>query len=117
MASTVRINDGIRAVWRRAMPAGLRRRAASWWNAPAVEARRCAHGLRRRAMTTARRREWARDYNARTTDFWLFVVGLHGSGTTLLKSILEQHPAVRSMPREGQYYTDAVPQVVTLGFV
>jgi hypothetical protein len=53
----------------------------------------------------------------RTTEFWLFIVGLHGSGTTLLKTILEQHAGIRSMPREGQYYTNAVPQVVMYGYV
>ena len=68
-------------------------------------------------MSQQKRVRWSRDYNERTTEFWLFVLGLHGSGTTLLKSILEQHPEIRSMPREGQHYTDAVPQAVTYGFV
>jgi hypothetical protein len=68
-------------------------------------------------MTRQRRVEWAREYNGSTTDLWLFVLGLHGSGTTLLKTILEHHPRVRSMPREGQYYTNATPQVVMSRYV
>ena len=68
-------------------------------------------------MSAGARERWVRDYNGATTEYWLFIVGLHGSGTTLLKSILAQHPAVRSMPREGQYFTNAIPQVVAYGFV
>ena len=68
-------------------------------------------------MSQQKRVSWSRDYTERTTEFWVFILGLHGSGTTLLKSILEQHPNIRSMPREGQHYTDAVPQVVPYGFV
>jgi len=68
-------------------------------------------------MSPQKRVRWVYDYNERTTEFWLFIVGLHGSGTTLLKNVLAHHPNVRSMPREGQYYTDAIPQVVTYGYV
>jgi hypothetical protein len=68
-------------------------------------------------MSREQRVRWSRDYNARTTEFWLFVLGLHGSGTTLMKTILEQHPSIRSMPKEGQFYTNAIPQVVMYGLM
>jgi hypothetical protein len=68
-------------------------------------------------MTGEQQSRWVRDYNERTTEFWLFIVGLGGSGTTVLKQILERHPAIRAMPREGHQYTYAVPQAVTDGYV
>src|SRR5690349_15579497 len=107
----------LRAAWRRAAPVGLRHNVSSLWKSPETEARRYLGRIRWRTMTRQRQVEWARDYNTRTTDLWLFVLGLHGSGTTLLKTILEQHPRVRSMPREGQYYTNAIPQVVMSRYV
>jgi len=68
-------------------------------------------------MTREQRVRWSRDYNDATTEFWLFVLGLHGSGTTLMKTLLEQHPSIRSMPKEGQFYTNAIPQVVMYGLM
>lgn len=68
-------------------------------------------------MSHEQRLRWSQDYNDRTTEYWLFVLGLHGSGTTLMKDILAQHPNVRSMPKEGQFYTNAIPQVVMYGLV
>jgi len=113
----MRMTDPIRGAWRRTVPRPLRRRVSYLWKSPEQEVRAYLRALRWRAMTTEQRRRWARDYNDRTTEFWLFIVGLHGSGTTLLKTILEQHAGIRSMPREGQFYTNAVPQVVTYGYV
>src|SRR5690242_2729385 len=107
----------LRAAWRRAVPIRLRHHISNFSKSPKTEVSRYLHGLQWRTMTHRQRVDWARDYNARTTDYWLFILGLHGSGTTLLKTILEQHPRVRSMPREGQYYTNAIPQVVMYGYV
>ena len=45
-------------------------------------------------MSQHRRVSWSRDYNERTTEFWVFILGLHGSGTTLVKNILDQHPDI-----------------------
>jgi hypothetical protein len=42
-------------------------------------------------------------------DFWLFVLGLNNSGTTLLCRVLQSHPAVRYLHREGQFLTRALP--------
>src|SRR5262245_30510760 len=113
----MRITDPIRGAWRRTVPRPVRRRVSHLWKSPSWEVRGYLRALRWQMMTAEQRLRWARDYNDRTTAFWLFIVGLHGSGTTLLRTILEQHPAIRSMPREGQYYTNAVPQVVTYGYV
>ena len=113
----MRFTHLIRAAWRRTVPIRVRRRVLNLWKSPATEVSRYLRALRWKAMSQQKRVRWSRDYNERTTEFWLFILGLHGSGTTLLKSILEQHPNIRSMPREGQYYTNAIPQVVMYGFV
>lgn len=42
-------------------------------------------------------------------NYWLFVLGLNNSGTTLVVDLLKSHPAVRWLPNEGQYLTDALP--------
>jgi hypothetical protein len=41
--------------------------------------------------------------------FWLFILGLNNSGTTLLFDLLKSHPAMRWLPNEGQYLTNALP--------
>jgi hypothetical protein len=41
--------------------------------------------------------------------YWLFVLGLNNSGTTLLVDLLKSHPSVRWLPNEGQYLTGALP--------
>jgi len=47
--------------------------------------------------------------------YWLFVLGLTNSGTTMLASILKQHPLIRSLAREGQQMTAAFPQEIAHG--
>ena len=47
--------------------------------------------------------------------YWLFVLGLTNSGTTMLASILKQHPLIRSLPLEGQQMTAALPQEIAHG--
>lgn len=41
--------------------------------------------------------------------FWLFVLGVNNSGTTLLVRLLEAHPLIRTLRREGQYLTRSLP--------
>lgn len=48
-------------------------------------------------------------------DFWLFILGVNNSGTTLLAKLLEAHPRIRSLPQEGQHLTDAFPRPDILG--
>lgn len=47
--------------------------------------------------------------------YWLFILGLNNSGTTLLVRILSSHPLIRTMPREGQYLTRALPHPMDVG--
>jgi hypothetical protein len=46
---------------------------------------------------------------------WVFLVGCYNSGTTLLHDILATHPAIGSMPDEGQFLTDQFPVPRKLG--
>ena len=55
------------------------------------------------------------DQLCRPGDFWLFVLGVNNSGTTLLTKLLEAHPGIRSLPAEGQLLTDAFPRPDKLG--
>ena len=41
-------------------------------------------------------------------DRWVFVVGCYNSGTTLLANLLEAHPAINGLAREGVELTDAL---------
>lgn len=47
--------------------------------------------------------------------FWLFILGLNNSGTTILARILERHPLIRSLPHEGQKIGDALPRADDVG--
>lgn len=40
---------------------------------------------------------------------WTFILGCNNSGTTLLMELLGAHPAIRSLPKEGQRLTSALP--------
>lgn len=43
-----------------------------------------------------------------TPEKWVFVVGCYNSGTTLLANLLEAHPAISGLAREGVELTDAL---------
>ena len=45
----------------------------------------------------------------RERTFWLFIMGVNNSGTTILSKILESSPEIRKLPGEGQFLTDALP--------
>jgi hypothetical protein len=47
--------------------------------------------------------------------YWLFIVGCNNSGTTLFVEILQSHPLMRSLPKEGQRITSAIPNSAPLG--
>jgi len=49
--------------------------------------------------------------------YWLFILGVNNSGTTLLSNILGTHPAIRSLAVEGQQLTEALPRPERLGVV
>lgn len=46
---------------------------------------------------------------------WVFIIGCYNSGTTLLNRLLAAHPAIGSMPNEGQFYTDQLPRGAQFG--
>lgn len=48
-------------------------------------------------------------------DKWLFVVGCYNSGTELLMKMLGSHPAISSLPDEGQFLTDTFKSDYQLG--
>lgn len=47
--------------------------------------------------------------------FWLFILGCNNSGTTLLTQILDNHPSIRTLPKEGQRLTKAIPNSAPCG--
>ena len=47
---------------------------------------------------------------------WVFVVGCYNSGTTLLTNLLNAHPDMQALPREGVELTDALPRPEELGW-
>jgi len=47
--------------------------------------------------------------------YWLFILGVNNSGTTILSKILETHPEIRTLPAEGQHLTSAFPRPDLLG--
>ena len=49
--------------------------------------------------------------------YWLFLLGVNNSGTTLLTRMLESHPQIRSLPHEGQRYTRALAKPGQFGAV
>ncbi len=51
-----------------------------------------------------------------TPEKWLFIVGCYNSGTSLIQTLLAQHPQIGSLAREGQLCTDQLllPKAVGL---
>lgn len=47
--------------------------------------------------------------------FWLFILGVNNSGSTILSRVLEMHSSIRSLPQEGQLVTEALPRPDHLG--
>lgn len=73
------------------------------------------HDLRWQLASSKHLSEWI----ARRLDvgdwYWLFILGLNNSGTTVLKRYFENHSRIRSLPIEGQRLTDALPHPAKLG--
>lgn len=47
--------------------------------------------------------------------YWLFILGVNNSGTTLLENLIKRHPLVKSFSEEGQHLTDALHGALTRG--
>ena len=48
---------------------------------------------------------------------WAFLVGCYNSGTTILRDVLDAHPLVSTLPREGVKLTDAFPDLQAGGWI
>jgi hypothetical protein len=46
---------------------------------------------------------------------WLFLIGCYNSGTTLLASLLSNHPDIAALPDEGQFLTDQLTKDFRVG--
>jgi Sulfotransferase family len=69
-----------------------------------------AHNLRWHLRSRRYLAQWTQDRLELDGNFWLFILGLNNSGTTLLADLLKSHPNMRWLPNEGQYLTGALPQ-------
>jgi hypothetical protein len=67
------------------------------------------HELHWRLRDRSSLAEWTRQRLQLGPHFWLFVLGLNNSGTTLLVDLLKSHPLMRWLPNEGQYLTSGLP--------
>jgi hypothetical protein len=74
-----------------------------------MDPRLIGHNLRWRLMSRPQIADWTAQRLQLGRYYWLFILGLNNSGTTLLVDLLRSHPQVRSLPKEGQYLTDALP--------
>jgi hypothetical protein len=101
----------LRSAYQAVLPSPIR---AYLWRARR-DIPRGIHALRWRLGGDRRRIRWADEQLQLGPWFWLFVVGCNNSGTTLLVEALESHPLIRSLPKEGQRITKAIPNSAPLG--
>jgi hypothetical protein len=73
------------------------------------------HRLHWHMMTRRDAAKWTAQRLQLDGYYWLFILGLNNSGTTLLVDLLKSHPAVRWLPNEGQYLTGSLPLPRTYG--
>jgi len=76
---------------------------------------RTAHNLRWRVSDPEEIARWTDRQLALDGYYWLFVLGLNNSGTSLVSRVLASHPRIRPLPGEGQLLTNALPQAVDYG--
>jgi Sulfotransferase family len=73
------------------------------------------HNLRWRMNSVDYLTQWTERRLQLDGNYWLFILGLNNSGTTLLVDLLKTHPAMRLLPNEGHYLTGALPLPRTYG--
>jgi Sulfotransferase family len=71
--------------------------------------RRPVHRARWRLRSHDALEGWVDRRLALGEGYWLFLLGVSNSGTTILTRLLASHPELRVLPKEGQALTDAVP--------
>jgi hypothetical protein len=101
----------VRSAYRAAVPEALRKQL---WKLRRRTPRRL-HDLRWAAGRRDHLVAWADRQLALGPWYWLFVLGCNNSGTTLLMELLEKHPLIRRLPKEGQRLTTAIPNSAPLG--
>jgi hypothetical protein len=74
-----------------------------------------AHDLRWRLSDRDALARWVDRRLALDGYYWLFLLGLNNSGTSILSTILAAHPRIRSLPNEGQLLTSAFPKTSEYG--
>lgn len=98
------------------VPARGNRPAHPWRNlSPLERVGMTWHDLRWQLAGSEYLSEWIDKKLALGKWYWLFLLGLNNSGTTLVKKVLQLHPLIRSFAREGQRRTDALPHPAKLG--
>jgi Sulfotransferase family len=82
-----------------------------WWPRYGVTGvvRRPVHRVRWATRSPESIERWLDRRLALDGYFWLFVLGVTNSGTSILNRLLDAHPEVRILPTEGQWLTDALP--------
>jgi hypothetical protein len=93
------------------LPWGFRRQVRHLLEGPA----RLGHELRWRVRSQDEIERWISERLALDGYYWLFVLGLNNSGTTMLADILGRHPRIRTLPEEGQWLTRVFPLSKDLG--
>ncbi len=69
------------------------------------------HQLRWYISSSSHLAQWTERQLQVSPNFWLFIIGLNNSGTTMLSRILDSHPLIRSMPKPGGKLTNALPRL------
>jgi hypothetical protein len=99
-----------RNVFRTLLPESLRRQL----NATGDRLALSLQDLRWKRMSPAERAAYVEQRLSLSQSSWLFLIGMNNTGTKLLVKILESHPELRSLPREGQFLTGELPNPLTL---
>jgi len=97
----------VAGTYRSLVPEQIRRRLRlnrAWRNV-----RWLARDVKWRTMSQVRKSELVEQRLNLGEDFWLLLMGVTNSGTTLFHDIIASHRRVRSLPWEGQFFTRELP--------
>ena len=89
----------------------IRRRRSVWrrhgWRTVAGLS---AHDLRWKLRSDEAISSWIDQRLQLDGNYWLFVLGLNNSGTSIVHRVLASHPRIRGLPEEGQTLTTVFPR-------
>jgi hypothetical protein len=80
-----------------------------------LQPQRFVHNLHWQLRSSDVLRRWTDERLQLGDHYWLFILGLNNSGTTLLVDLLQSHPLMRWLPNEGHFLTRALPLPRTFG--